>query len=93
MSNTPESLATLGALFNSVIAAHGLKNDAGLARALKVAPPVISKQRHGQLSIGATMVLNIHMTFHIPVADILAVTREPASTHCQSGDAVRMAEK
>lgn len=37
-----------------------LKNDAGLSRVLEVAPPVISKIRHGHLSVGATLLISAH---------------------------------
>lgn len=57
-------------LFNTVIAENALKNDAALSRALKVAPPVISKLRHGTLRLGPTMILAIHETFGVPVTRI-----------------------
>ena len=44
----------------SLIVSLNLKNDAALSRRLGVAPPVISKIRHGKLSIGATIALSIH---------------------------------
>ena len=37
-----------------------LKNDAALSRRLEVAPPVISKIRHSQLPIGASLILRAH---------------------------------
>lgn len=44
-----------------------LSNDAALARALFVAPPVISKIRSGNLAVGAGTLLKVHectgMTF------------------------------
>ena len=53
------------------------KTDAALARALKVAAPVISKIRHGTLSVGAAIVLRIHELEKMPVADI----RKLLATH------------
>jgi hypothetical protein len=50
-----------------------LKNDAALARALEVAPPVISKIRHDALDIGAMLAVNIHETAGISIAEIKAV--------------------
>jgi len=38
----------------------GVKNDAALARALGVMPPVISKIKHGKLSIGAGLIISLH---------------------------------
>lgn len=37
-----------------------LKNDAALSRVLEVAPPVISKIRHGRLPVGASMLISAH---------------------------------
>ena len=38
-----------------------LKNDAALARALEVAPPVISKIRHRRLPVGASILIRMHV--------------------------------
>ena len=38
----------------------GLKNDAAAARALEVAPPVISKMRYGHLPFGPGYVIRAH---------------------------------
>ena len=57
-------------LLDSLLVDNALKNDAALARALEVAPPVISKLRHGRLAIGSTLILAIHETFGVPVAEI-----------------------
>ena len=40
-------------LLTGMIKILKLKNDAALSRALEVAPPVISKIRHGRLPVGA----------------------------------------
>lgn len=66
-----------GQLFDHLIRVESLKNDAELARRLKVAPPVLSKIRHGRLPVGPTLIINIHETFGLPVAtirDLMAVT-------------------
>jgi len=47
-------------LLDAVIERMNTKNDAGLARALEVAPPVISKIRNRRLTVGATMMIRIH---------------------------------
>jgi hypothetical protein len=57
-------------LFDHLIAVHKLKNDAALARKLDVAAPIISKKRNGIIPLGAALMLNIHETFAMPVADI-----------------------
>lgn len=46
-------------LLDTIIARNSLKNDAALARFFEVAPPVISKMRHGRLPVGATMILSM----------------------------------
>ena len=48
------------ALLNAVIGKMQLKNDAALARALGLEPPVISKLRHGKIAVGATLLLRIY---------------------------------
>lgn len=45
---------------DNVIKHLGLKNDAALSRAMEVAPPVISKIRHGRLPVGAGYIVRIH---------------------------------
>jgi len=57
---TPQTIMTRNALLDEAIKVMELKNDAALAKLLEVAPPVISKIRHGTLHIGATMALCIH---------------------------------
>lgn len=53
-----------------VMAENRIKNYAHLSRALGVAPPVISKHINGDLAIGDNMILRLHETFGVPVADI-----------------------
>jgi hypothetical protein len=65
-------------LFDHLIAVHKLKNDAELARKLDVAAPVISKMRKGTIQLGATLTLNIHETFLLPVVQIRELTRAAA---------------
>lgn len=47
-----------------------LKNDAALARTLNVAPPVISKLRHGRLDFGDTLIIRVHECAEMPVREI-----------------------
>ena len=71
MSATTESeKGSVAKLLDFLIAEHGLKNDAELAREMNVAPPVISKLRHDHLPLGPTYILHIHEHFHIGVAEI-----------------------
>jgi hypothetical protein len=47
-------------LLNTIIERLKLKNDAALSRMLEVAPPVISKIRHGRLPVGASLLIRMH---------------------------------
>lgn len=54
-------------MLDYVIKTQGLKNDAALSRALAVAPPVISKIRHGRLPIGSGLLISIHELTDCPI--------------------------
>lgn len=54
-----------------------LKNDAALSRRLEVAPPVISKIRHSQLPIGASLLLRAHEESNLPIAELKAAAGLP----------------
>jgi DNA-binding transcriptional regulator YdaS (Cro superfamily) len=43
------------------------RNDAALCRRLGVAPPQVSKVRHGRLPVGAAMLLAAHRATNMPV--------------------------
>lgn len=61
-------MSTNNALFDTLLRENAhLRNDAGLARALNVAPPVISKIRHGSLIVGDTMRLTVMRKFQMPL--------------------------
>ena len=45
-------------LLDALVKKHRCRSDAQLARLLEVAPPVISKVRHGHLPFGASLILN-----------------------------------
>lgn len=60
-------------LLDFVLSTMRLKNDAALSRALKVAAPVISKIRHGRLTVSSGMVIKIHLLTSIPVRDIFSI--------------------
>lgn len=47
-------------LLDALVEKLNLKNDAALCRRLEVAPPVISKIRHGRLPVGASMLIRMH---------------------------------
>jgi hypothetical protein len=47
-----------------------LKNDAALARALEVAPPVISKIRHRRLPVGASILIRMHEVSNLSIREL-----------------------
>ena len=57
-------------LLDAVIKHVGLKNDAALSRMLEVAPPVISKVRHGHLPVGATLLLRMHEISDLSIREL-----------------------
>lgn len=62
-------------LIDGVIAALELKNDAALARAAQIAPPILSKVRNGRLPITASVLLRLHDATGIPVAELRGMAR------------------
>lgn len=70
----PASAGSINRFIDHLIAEFGFKNDAALARTLKVAPPVVSKLRTGKLSLGATLILFIHEELGMSVSDIRAIS-------------------
>lgn len=72
MTTTRADQPGLPAFLDFLIEQLGLKNDATLSRELGVAPPVISKMRHGRLPLGPSLILMLHETYGMVVADIRA---------------------
>jgi len=60
LSSVESELNAANSLLDDTISTLGLKNDAALSRKLEVAPPVISKIRHGRLAIGDSMLIRLH---------------------------------
>lgn len=48
------------ALLDTLLDVLDLKNDAALARFAKIAPPHLSKVRHGRLAVTATLLVRLH---------------------------------
>jgi hypothetical protein len=65
-----DGISNASRLLDAVSQQLGAKNDAALARGLKVAPPVISKIRHGRLPVGPAMILKCHELAGLPVPTI-----------------------
>jgi plasmid maintenance system antidote protein VapI len=60
-------------LLDKVKELYNIKNDAQLSRTLDVPRPTISKIRSGKITVSADMILRIHETLGMPVADIRAL--------------------
>ena len=61
------------ALFDELIRVLKLKNDAALARVLEVAPPVLSKMRHKNIPVGATMLIRMHEESGLSIKELRAL--------------------
>lgn len=57
-------------LIDELLSKLGLKKDVCLCRALKIAPPVLSKMRHKKLPVGSTFILKAHKISGISVAEL-----------------------
>ena len=60
-------------MLDALIEKLNLKNDAALSRALAVAPPVISKLRHGALPIGPTILIRMHEVSNMDIREMRAL--------------------
>jgi hypothetical protein len=60
-------------LLDAIIEKLHLKNDAALSRVLEVAPPVISKLRHGALPIGPTILIRMHEVSEMGIREMRAL--------------------
>lgn len=57
-------------LLTGMIKTLNLKNDAALSRALEVAPPVISKIRHGRLPVGASLLIRMQEISNLSIKEL-----------------------
>lgn len=57
-------------LLDGLIMHMGLKNDAALARALEIAPPLISKVRHRTLPVSAAVLIRMHDVSGLSIRDL-----------------------
>jgi hypothetical protein len=60
-------------LIDCLIEKLHLKNDAQLARALEVAPPIISKIRHRKLPVGASILIRMHEVSELSIRDLRTI--------------------
>lgn len=70
IQNTAQDVDGINKLFSEVCEKNSLKNDAALSFFLHVAPPVISKMRHGKLPMGPSMMLRLHELGGLEIAHI-----------------------
>lgn len=68
--STSERVYDPNRLLDALIEHLKLKNDAALARALEVAPPVISKIRHRRLPVGAALLIRMHEVSELTISDL-----------------------
>ncbi len=57
-------------LLTGMIKVLKLKNDAALSRTLEVAPPVISKIRHGKLPVGASLLIRMQEISNMSIREL-----------------------
>jgi hypothetical protein len=57
-------------LLDVLIDKLNLKNDAALCRTLRVVPPVISKLRHGKMSVGPALLITMHEESGISIKEL-----------------------
>lgn len=67
-------------LINVLLERGQLKNDAALCRLLKIAPPRVSKIRHGRIVPSSDLILRIHEVFHIPISEIRQILASATHT-------------
>jgi transcriptional regulator with XRE-family HTH domain len=64
-------------LVTAIVEKMKLRNDAALARRLKVAPPVISKIRNGKLPVGASFLIRAHEESGMEIREMKAIAGQP----------------
>ena len=69
-TETSEFNPDQSALLDHLVQHLRLKNDAQLAAALHVAPPVISKVRHHKLPVGASLLISMHEESGIEIKEL-----------------------
>lgn len=75
---TAEDVEKMNNFLNGLRDQTDRKNDAALSRALEVAPPVISKIRHGRLPIGASLLIRMYEVTDIAIRELKAIATPAA---------------
>lgn len=66
----PEQVKRNNHFLTHLLAIQNLKNDAALARALEIAPAVLSKIRHGRLQVSPSTMISAHELLGISFQDM-----------------------
>ena len=64
-------------MLNAVLELKDLKNDAALARALKIPPYVISKVRSNTLPVGPALLVRLHEFTGLPTRELKEMAGMP----------------
>lgn len=62
-----------GALLDGLLSKLGLKNDAALARALHIQPPVVSKIRCYKAEVSPAILVRMHDVTKLPISELRAM--------------------
>lgn len=75
-------------LLDTIIKKLGLKNDAALAHALEIHPPILSKIRHCKMPVGALMLIRMHEISDLSIKDLRALMGDRRAQF-RSGDLIQ----
>lgn len=82
MANTKlDTYTPMADLFDKITAQFAIKNDAALARFLKLAPPILCKLRHGRNQPSGDNLIRIHMATEIPIKELVRLVNYDAVGH------------
>lgn len=70
-------------LLDNLIDRLALKNDAALSRLLHIAPPVISRMRHGTVGVSDSNLVRIHDITGMSIAEVRDLAGLPQPTYDQ----------
>ena len=59
-----------------------VKNDAALARALAIAPPIISNIRHRKMVVGAALLIRMHEITNMSINELRALMGDRRPIFC-----------
>ena len=75
-----------GQLFNEIIKRFQLKTDSALAHKIGVTPSIISKIRNGKIPVSSDIILRLHETLLIPVAEMRTLMMRHPYPDCNEVD-------